>query len=201
MKERRAGMKEYGITALSVLVLFSGASVAQTAQDASAACIEAARLIDESDFVGALDEAQWCVESLQQIKRQRTLTVFPDAVGGYSGGELDNQSAMGMSIIERAYTLDGDQINVSLTAGVAGGGLAALAQLGIGMVGGGGKKMRIQKRTVIDMSEEGGGESQYMVQLKSGGMLMITSTDLEAAQLLPFVKAFPIAELDEALEP
>ena len=53
--------------------------------------------------------------------------------------------------------------------------------------------------TVMDMSEEGG-ESQYMVQLKSGGMLMITSNDLDSKQLLPFVKAFPIAELDEALE-
>ncbi len=44
-------MKDYGITALSALLLFSGASIAQTAEDASAACIEAARLIDEKDFV------------------------------------------------------------------------------------------------------------------------------------------------------
>jgi len=193
-------MKTYGITALSALLLFSGTTIAQTAEDASAACKEAARLIDEQDFVGALDEAKWCVDSLQQIKQQRTLTVFPDAVEGYTGGELDNQSAMGMSIIERVYSLDGNQINVTLTAGVAGGGLAALAQLGLGMGGGGGKKMRIQKRTVVDMSDEGG-ESQYMVQLKSGGMLMITSSDISAEQLLPFVKAFPIAELDDALEP
>jgi hypothetical protein len=193
-------MKDYGISAISALLLFTGASIAQTAEDASAACIEAARLIDEKDFVGALDEAKWCVESLQQIKQQRTLTVFPEVVEGYTGGELDNQSAMGMSIIERAYTLGGDRVNVTLTAGVAGGGLAALAQLGMGMGVGSGKKMRIQKRTVMDMSEEGG-ESQYMVQLKSGGMLMITSDDLDSKQLLPFVKAFPIAELDEALEP
>lgn len=130
---------------LSASVLFTGASNAQTAEDASAACIEAVRLIDEKDFVGALDEAKWCVESLQQIRQQRTLTVFPDLVEGYTGGELGNQSAMGMSIIERAYTLDGDHVNVALSTGVAGGGLAALAQLGMGMGAGGGKKMRIQK--------------------------------------------------------
>ena len=62
------------------------------------------------------------------------------------------------------------------------------------------RKCAFKKRTVTDMSEDGG-ESQYMVQLKSGGMLMITSNDLDAKQLLPFVKAFPIALLDEVLEP
>ena len=193
-------MREYSIVALSILMMISGTSVAQTAEDASAACLEAARLIEEQDFVGALDEANWCVESLQQLKQQRTLTVFPDSVEGFTGGELDNQSAMGMSMIERSYTRDADQVNVQLTTGVAGGGLAALAQLGMGMGTGSGKKMRIQKRTVIDMSEEGG-QSQYMVQLKSGGMLMISSDDLDAASLLPFVKAFPILELDDALQP
>ena len=193
-------MREYSIVALSILMMISGTSVAQTAEDASAACLEAARLIEEQDFVGALDEANWCVESLQQLKQQRTLTVFPDSVDGFTGGELDNQSAMGMSMIERSYTRDADQVNVQLTTGVAGGGLAALAQLGMGMGTGSGKKMRIQKRTVIDMSEEGG-QSQYMVQLKSGGMLMISSDDLDAASLLPFVKAFPILELDDALQP
>lgn len=196
-------MKDYRITSqIAVIVasmLFSAVAVAQTAEDASAACTEAARLIDEKDFVGALDEANWCVESLRQLKQQRTLTVFPDSVEGFVGGELDNQSVMGMSIIERSYSLNADQVDVALTTGVAGGGLAALAQLGMGMGAGSGKKMRIQKRTVVDMSQQGG-ESQYMVQLKSGGMLMITSDDLEAAQLLTFVKAFPIAELDEALE-
>lgn len=193
-------MKIYVVAFFSALLVFSGTSNAQSAEDASIACTEAARLIDENDFVGALDEAEWCVESLKQLKQQRTLTVFPDTLNGYVGGELDNQSAMGMSIMEREYTLNGNQINVTLTGGVAGGGLAALAQLGLGMGSGGGKKMRIQKRTVIDMSKEGA-ESQYMAQLKSGGMLMISSNDLDAATLLEFVKAFPIAELDEALEP
>lgn len=185
--------------AIACLLAGSTPVVAQTAEDASAACTEAARLIGEEDFVGALDEAKWCVESLQQIKQQAMLTVFPDTVESFSGGELDNQSAMGMTILERTYSSDEGDVNVSLTTGVAGGGLAALAQLGMGMGAGSGKKMRIQKRTVLDMSD--GGETQYMVQLKSGGMLNITSNDLNPDALLPFVKAFPIAELDDALAP
>lgn len=173
---------------------------AQTAEDASAACLEAARMIEENDLVGALDEAKWCVESLEQMKRERTLTVFPDEVDGFLGGELQNESAMGMSMIEREYSRDGNAIKVALTSGVAGGGLAALAQLGMGM-GGSGKKIRVQKRTVIDMSESSG-NTQFMVQLKrSKGMLMISSDNLTSDDVLTFVRAFPIKELDEALEP
>lgn len=193
-------MKTAAIIISTAAIMMSGSQVmAQSAEEAATACNEAARLIGEDDLVGALDEAKWCVESLQQLRQQATLTVFPDAVDGFEGGEIDNQSAMGMTIIERRYSKDGQDVGVSLTTGMAGGGLAALAQLGMGMGAGSGKKIRVQKRTVLDMSEPGG-EAQYMVQLKSGGMLNITSSDLDAETLLPFVKAFPIAELDDALE-
>lgn len=194
-------MKNQTIILLSMALAFSPQAMAQSAEEAATACTEAARLIGEEDFVGALDEAKWCVESLQQIKQQAMLTVFPDSVNDFIGSELQNHSAMGMTILERAYVNGSDNVSVSLTTGVAGGGLAALAQLGIGMgmSSGSGKKLRIQKHVVLDMSNDN--ESQYMVQLKSGGMLTISSNELDAAQLLPFVKAFPIAKLDAALAP
>lgn len=191
-------MKSYASLILSTaLVLSIPQGIAQTKEDAAAACAEAARLITEDDFTAALDEANWCVESLQQMKQQAMLTVFPDTVADYSGGEMNNQSAMGMTILERAYSGAEGAVNVSLTTGIAGGGLAALAQLGMGLSSGGGKKLRIQKRTVLDLGDSTRG--QYMVQLKSGATLAITSDELNAEQLLPFVKAFPIAELDDAL--
>ena len=173
---------------------------AQTAEEASAACTEAVRLIDEEDLEGALDEAKWCVESLEQLRQQRTLTVFPDAVEGFTGGELDSQSAMGMTIMNRAYANEAGDIDVSLTTGAAGSGLAALAQMGLSLGGSGGRKIRVQKRTVLDMSEEEG-EARFMVQLKSGGMLTIGSSAIPASEVLEFVRAFPIQELDEALMP
>lgn len=186
--------------ALTIALLMPSTQVsAQTAEDAAAACLEASNLIEDGDYVGALDEANWCVEGLRQLKQQQTLTVFPDAVDDFIGGDLDNQSAMGMSIIERDYKLDDRTVSVTLTGGVAGGGLAALAQFASGL-GGAGKKMRVQKRTVIDMSNEGG-KTEYMVQLKSGGMLMISSNELDSDELLEFVKAFPIAELDDSITP
>ena len=106
---------------------------------------------------------------------------------------------MGMTILEREYTGEDGTISVSLTTGMAGGGLAALAQLGMGLDGGSSKKLRIQKRTVIDLGDSSQG--QYLVQLKSGATLAINSNELNSEQLLPFVKVFPIAQLDDALSP
>lgn len=185
--------------ALGCLLVTSVQVSAELKDEAATACKEAARLIEEDDFVGALDEARWCVESLQQIKQDAVLTLFPDTIEGFKGGELNNQSAMGITILERDYSnADGD-VSVTLTTGVAGGGLAALAQLGMGLGAGTGKKLRIQKRTVLDMSERN--KRQFMVQLKSSGMLNMTSTSLDADALELFVRAFPIADLDDALSP
>lgn len=192
-------MKSAFLVATGLAMAVSLPASAQTAEEAATACADAVQMINDEDFDGALEEAKWCVESLQQIKQQAMLAVFPDEVLEFAGGELSNQSAMGMTMLERSYSNAQSEVNVSLTTGMAGGGLAALAQLGMGMNAGGGKKMRIQKRTVLDLSQPG--EGQYMVQLKSGGSLAISSNDLNAEQLLPFVKAFPIANLDEALSP
>ena len=105
-----------------------------------------------------------------------------------------------MTIMNRAYARGDDEIDVALTTGAAGSGLAALAQMGMSLGGAGGRKLRVQKRTVLDMSDAEG-EAQFMVQLKSGGMLTIGSSGLAPDEVLAFVKAFPILELDEALTP
>lgn len=191
-------MKPCALLVLSTtLALGTSQAVAQTKEDAAAACTEAANYIVEDDLAAALDEAKWCVENLQQLKQKAMLTIFPDTVGAFAGGEMSNQSAMGMTMLEKDYSSADAVVSVSLTTGVAGGGLAALAQLGMGLNGSGGKKLRIQKRTVLDLGDSTQG--QYMVQLKSGATLAISSDELNAEQLLPFVKAFPIAELDDAL--
>ncbi|MBX2883863.1 MAG: hypothetical protein KTR32_28175 [Granulosicoccus sp.] len=181
---------------------FSNSSVLaqeQALQESAAACTEAARLIEQENIIEALEEAQWCVESLQQIRQKQTLSVFPDTVKEFAGGEIQNQSAMGMTILERTYNKGDQSVNVALTSGVAGGGLAALAQLGLNLGGSAmGEKIRVQRRTVINMSQTNAG-SAYMVQLKSGGMLNIKSDSVDESDLLEFVRAFPIADLDEAL--
>jgi hypothetical protein len=199
MKSRLKIVRVAGASAL-LIMSFAVAAQQQSLDEAAAACMEAADLIGAGDIAAALEEAQWCVESLEQLKQQRTLTLFPDELNGFTGAEVQNQSAMGMNIIERVYENADRKLTVTLTSGVAGGGLAALAQLGMGLgtAAGTGKKIRVQRRTVINMSQPGA-NSEYMVQLKSGGMLMIKSASLDDEQLLEFVREFPIADLDDAL--
>jgi hypothetical protein len=186
---------------VAITVLHAGASAAQQGElaQASAACAEAVRLIEIDDSAGALEEARWCVESLEQWKQQQTLTLLPDFIDDYTAGELQNSSAMGMTIIERTYTNSDSSVSVSLTSGAASSGLAALAQLGMELGNTGtGKKTRVQKRTVINMSQPGAG-SEYMVQLKSGGMLTVNSTTLDEMELLDFIRSFPIVEIDDGI--
>lgn len=176
-----------------------------TAEEAVAACEEAARLWrEDQDIVAALEEASWCVEGLQQIKSNRALAMFPDEVDGFIGGELKSQKALGMSMIERDYKRDGKTISITMTGGGGSGaaaglaGLAALAEMGMNLGAQAGTKFRVQRRTVIDTSENG--KANFMVQLRSGGMLTISSSSVDQETAMAFVKAFPIADLDDALK-
>ncbi|MBX2838792.1 MAG: hypothetical protein KTR35_18175 [Gammaproteobacteria bacterium] len=196
---QRIGLSSF----LSMCVLFSAMAQDVDVDEAAAACIEAARLMQEDqDYDGALEEASWCVEGLKQIKQAQTLAVFPDEVEGFVGGEVSNESMLGMNMIERTYQKENNSIKISLMAGGSGAGasgLAALAQLGMGLGGaGGGKKIRVQKRTVIDSSE--GSNSAFMVQLKSGGMMNVESSTVSRDETLEFLRIFPIAEIDDALK-
>lgn len=188
-----------GLSFVLMGLVASSAANAQSREETAQACQDAAVLLQENDIDGALDEARWCVEGLEQLKRNATLEALPDEVLSFAGGEVSNQSALGMTMLERVYESDADSVTVSLTTGAASGGLAALAQMGLSLGASGGKKMRIQKRTVFDMTEPGG-DAQFLVQLKSGGMLNISSSNVSRDGLLAFVEAFPIIAIDEALE-
>lgn len=174
-----------------VALAFTQYSYAQ--ETPSESCKAAAELADDGDIDGAIEEASWCLESLQQIKQEQTSAVFPDEVNGFDGGELESNSAMGMQVISRDYTKGSNTISVTLTgaSGDTMGGFAAIAQMGMM---GGGKKIRVQRRTVMDNST--GDDVSFMASLNSGAMLMFESSDTENATVLEFVKAFPIAELD-----
>lgn len=165
------------------------------AQDTpSESCQAAAELASKGDIDGAIEEASWCLEGLQQIKQEQNSAVFPDEINGFTGGELESNSAMGMQVISRDYSKSDQTISVTLTGGSGQGmgGLAAIAQMGMM----GGKKIRVQRRTVVDNSD--GDDISFMVSLNSGSMLMFESSDLNHDTVLEFVKAFPIADLDES---
>lgn len=163
----------------------------------AAACREAAKLFEENDIKAALEEARWCVESLEQLKQQGTANLFPDNINGFNGGDVETQNAMGMSITERTYSKGSNTIEVNYTGGgAAAGGLAALANMGMTM-GGGGKKLRIQRHVVLDTSDTNSAE--FIVTMKSGGMLNVSSSNTDYDTVLAFLKLFPIKEIDKAV--
>lgn len=179
---------------LAVLALLAAAPV-QSQDDPASACREAAKLFEEDDIQGALEEARWCVEALEQLKQNNTAQLFPDEVAGYVGGETNSQSTMGINLTERTYSKGSRQIDVNYTAGGAGGGLAAIAKMGMAM-GAPGQKLRIQRYVVMDTSE--GQNADFMVSMKSGGMLSVSSNNAGRDEVIKFLESFPIKELDQA---
>ena len=189
-------MKTSRIILLSLAMLSS--HVMANNEDPAALCNSAAQLFKEGDIDGALEEARWCVNQLEQLKQNQTAKFFKDNIAGYSAGELSQQSAMGMTVTERAYSKGNEEITVSLTGGASSGAMgafSALAQLG-GMAGN--NKIRIQRRTAL--VNQDGDETSIMVTLKSGGMLNFASYNNSKDKVIAFAKAFPIKELDQSLQ-
>ena len=186
------------LLALVTTSIISTASFAQTVEESAEACSEAARLIKEDRLEDALDEANWCLEGLKQLKQAKTLAVLPNEVNGFVGSEVSNNSILGMTTIERTYQQGGDRVLVSMmTVEGDGGGFAAIAAMGMSL-GSAGKKHRIQKRTVVDNSSSNG-QAEFFIQLKSGGMINVSSKTVKPDAVLEFIKAFPIEEIDTAL--
>ncbi len=179
---------------LASIVFVSGVS----AEDSpSKTCASAAELFKEGDVEGALEEARWCVTQLEQIKQNQVSSFFKDEINGYAGGKIDQQQAMGISMVERVYKKNSNSIKVSLSGGASGAANNAFAALAsFGMQAAAGKKIRIQRRTA-NVNEEGG-SNQVVITLKSGGMLHFESSNLSSESIIEFAKAFPVADLDDA---
>ncbi len=183
--------------ALGIALNFAAAPVVFAEDTPADTCASAASLFKDGDIEGALEEAQWCVTQLEQLKQGKVSAFFKDEINGFKGGKLDHQQAMGISMIERNYSKDGKIIKVSLSGGASGAAnnaFAALASFGMQSVNG--KKLRIQRRTAIASAEDG--NNQIVVTLKSGGVLTFESNDLNSDDVTDFAKAFPVADLDDS---
>jgi hypothetical protein len=160
--------------------------------DPAAYCKQAAELYEADDIAGAVEEAKWCLESLEQIEQSRKSEKFAKEIAGWKRGEVNQQKAMGFSIIETQYTKDGKTIDVSYNSG-SGGMAAMFSQMGMA---GGGKKMRLGRYTGMVMEE--GERNEIMIGLKmTPGMLTLTTNDASLDELSAFAKAFPVKEIDQ----
>jgi hypothetical protein len=168
-------------------------SMSATAEgDPAAYCKQAAKLYQEKDIAGAVEEAKWCLESLEQIQQSQKGDRFAKQVAGWQRGEVSKQKAMGMSMIETEYSKGDKTINVSYNSGVSGMG-AMFSQMGLA---GGGKKIRLGRYTGLVMEE--GRNNEILVGLKmTQGMVNLSSDTATLDELQAFAKAFPIKDIDQ----
>lgn len=154
-------------------------------------CTAAASLYEEGDIEGAIEEAKWCLESLEQIVQARKSEAFAEEVNGWVRGEISQQKMMGFSLIETKYTKEGKTISVNYNSGVGGMG-GMFNQMAMSQAG---QKIRIQHYTAIVMDK--GNQTEIMIGLKtSGGMLNLSSSDTTKDELVDFAKQFPIKQVD-----
>lgn len=161
------------------------------------ACNKAATLFADDDLDSALEEAKWCVTLLEQLQQARTGQFFKDTILGYVGGQIESQNMMGFSSTQREYQKGDAFINVTLNGMASSGGMDALSALAqLGMNAGGGKKVRIQKRTAVVIDQDG--QVEIMISMKKGGTLAFESNSVSAEEVQKFAEAFPVEALDDS---
>jgi hypothetical protein len=180
-----------GITA-SVLCLLSLQAVA--ADDPVASCKKAAELYASADLSGAIEEAKWCLDNLEQLQQAQKAGKFAPEVAGWKRGELNQQKALGFSNIDVQYTREGKTIDVSYTGG-GGGGIASMFSQ-MGLAAGGAKKIRLGHYTGVVV--EDGSQNQILIGLKmTPGMITLSSNNASLDEMTAFAGALPVAEIDQ----
>ena len=184
MKTTSLGMATLALVAFSLPAAAEG--------DPAAYCKQAAKLYEQNDIPAAVEEAKWCLESLEQIQQSRKSDRFAKDVAGWKRGEIAQHKAMGMSIIETQYSKDGKLIEVSYNSGAGGMG-AMFSQMGLA---GGGKKIRLGRYTGLVMEQ--GSSNEIMIGLKmTPGMLNLSSNNASMEELSAFARAFPVKDIDQ----
>ncbi|MET0091299.1 MAG: hypothetical protein ABW068_15000 [Candidatus Thiodiazotropha sp.] len=183
-------MKKCTLGVIAVAILAMSLNVAAEGDPASY-CKQAAKLYEEDDIAGAVEEAKWCLESLEQLQQSMKSDRFPQDVAGWKRGEIEQNKMMGFSSIRTEYNKGDQMIEASYTSG--GGGMGAMFSQ-MGLVGGG-KKVRLGRYTGMVMEE--GSRNEIMISLKmTPGMLNLFSSSASLDELTAFAKAFPVNDID-----
>jgi hypothetical protein len=177
-----------------VLVLCAFSSGAIAADNPTASCKKAASLYESGDLAGAVEEARWCLEGLEQRQQEQKAEQFAPELAGWKRGELNQQKSMGFSTIDAQYSRDGKTIDVSYTGGGGGGMASMISQMGL--TAGGAKKIRLGHYTGLVV--EDGPQRQILIGLKTTpGMITLSSNDATLDEMTEFAGALPVDAIDQ----
>lgn len=158
-------------------------------------------LVREGEYRKAVSELSWVEEPIMKLDQQKMAEFLPDELNGFTGSEVNINAAMGMTVIERTYTRDGESITFSVTGGTSAGAasgfaaLGALAQLGMGNAGG--DRFRIQGITFNSPGNTRGVEA--IGTLNGGRILNVASDSASLATVKSVLDAAPLSELNSYL--
>lgn len=170
------------------LVVLSTLGFAQ--EDPAKLCKNASALYADGDLDGAIEEARWCLEALEQLKQANQADAFPETIDGWKRGEVSTNKAMGMTVIETSYTSGEDkEITISLTSGMEGFG--ALAQMGMASAG---TKVRIQKKTAVVMADTS--QPEMMISLDGGKLLKFEARSATEEEMVELAKKLPFDKFE-----
>lgn len=174
-------------TLKSLLILTSVISLNTFADtDTEQSCKDINGLINKGDLKGALEEARWCVDGLEQMQQQAEKELFSKSIDGWVRGEISSNKALGITVSETLYKKGNNSIQVSLTSG--GGGLvSAFAQMGMMQAG---SRVRLGHHKGTLIPDEG-----LIVNLGEGRILNIGGVPASNDMLKSFAKKLPLDEL------
>lgn len=179
------------------------------AEDLNSILKNVTQQVEKKNFPKALEELAWAEKEIQKMHTNRLQTLLPNEVIGYRGSEIESNSALGFSALERTYSKGGNEIRLSLASTKGGadagglGGLGGLAALGrmAAMMGNqpGQETFRISGLTATQISHPGGG-GELSVFLDSGAIVKLEANEAaDFKNLRPFAEAINLGALDSYL--
>jgi hypothetical protein len=192
------------------IVTFTGTAVAE--EQFGDLLSRATKLKDEGKYSQALAELSWAQKQLEQLHTKKLESFLPAQAGGFTGGEVEANSALGILNIERSYKdAAGTKLKASLTGSTSSeggaaqgmGALAGFAQMAQFMGNGeaGSESVRIKNARGTITKE--GSNLKLMLPLQSTGLFFsVEGVDGKATkeQLVSVAEAVDSAAIESYLK-
>lgn len=170
--------------------LFSSSLFAVDVSEVKDAFDSSVSLAKQGKITEAIKEAEWGMGGLKELDRAAKKALFPAKLAGFTGQAFTDQSAMGMTVIERIYSNGNKDVKVTLTEiGGSNNPLAGMAALGQ-MFGQTSNQIRLPGR--VTGSKNVQGNRVEITASIQNQMLSISSTSASEAEVEGVAKEFPV---------